>query len=129
MTEQIQRQWAKNLPEDEKAALLLARHERDRENARKYAQKNKIRTAARKYGVTEQFLLDLITESDGKCAICEGKLGEKLYIDHDHVTNKVRKLLCSNCNNGLGQFKDSRYLLKKAANYLAEHDANSFFDA
>ena len=39
-------------------------------------------------------------------------------IDHNHDTEKVRGLLCQKCNQGLGLFKDSAKILRKAAKYL-----------
>lgn len=42
----------------------------------------------------------------------------ELYIDHDHNTNKVRGLLCSNCNTALGKFKDDILILEEAIRYL-----------
>lgn len=51
------------------------------------------------------------------CAICGGK--EKLVVDHDHETDKVRGLLCFFCNLGLGNFRDNPQLLKKAIEYLS----------
>ena len=33
-------------------------------------------------------------------------------------TNKIRGLLCSNCNRGLGHFKDNIDILKSAIKYL-----------
>lgn len=57
----------------------------------------------------------------GRCAICEVEkepLG--LVIDHNHRTRKVRGLLCSSCNIGLGQFKDSPDILEVALQYLEE---------
>lgn len=58
------------------------------------------------------------------CEICgvvstdaEGRWGN-LHIDHNHETGEVRGVLCTTCNTGLGQFKDSPELLEKAAAYL-----------
>ena len=51
------------------------------------------------------------------CAICEtdkpGKRAKRWFVDHDHKTNKVRKLLCHQCNLGLGHFKENVELLQK----------------
>lgn len=62
------------------------------------------------------------------CALCgshESKnLKAKLYVDHDHVTSKVRGLLCHLCNSALGKFKDSIDVLEKAITYLKEHNAS-----
>lgn len=55
----------------------------------------------------------------GKCGICRNR--RKLIVDHDHKTGKVRGLLCSACNSGIGCFKDNPKYLKKAIAYLAEN--------
>ncbi len=61
----------------------------------------------------------------GKCAICESKVSSartsRLFVDHSHETFKVRGLLCSSCNHGLGQFKDSPKLLGRAIKYLSDN--------
>ena len=66
-------------------------------------------------------MYDVLYEAQhGCCAICS-EPEEKfswLCIDHDHVTGRVRGLLCPNCNRGLGLLGDSEHLLQKAKDYL-----------
>lgn len=76
-----------------------------RKNARKY-----------RYGVTEEDFKELMRIQNNKCAICEGD--NPKYLDHSHRTNKVRGILCLECNTGLGKFKDSMELLMRALTYL-----------
>jgi len=70
----------------------------------------------RSYGMTQvdYTLIELIQE--GKCAICKEET--TLVVDHDHTTGKVRGLLCSACNKGLGLFRDRVSFLLAAVNYL-----------
>ena len=58
---------------------------------------------------------------DSRCAICgihEKSSAKGLAVDHCHAKGNVRGLLCNNCNNGLGRFKDDVSLLQKAIEYL-----------
>src|SRR5262245_9437033 len=57
----------------------------------------------------------------GRCAICGEFSPRTLHMDHDHQTGVVRELLCPLCNTGLGMFKDSIPLLKRASEYLTKH--------
>jgi hypothetical protein len=58
-----------------------------------------------------------------RCAICGREFGRP-QVDHDHVTGKVRALLCGQCNTGLGQFKESEATLRSAIDYLRRHRQN-----
>jgi hypothetical protein len=69
---------------------------------------------------------EMFDSQGGKCAICESKVSSsrtsRLFVDHCHDTLKIRGLLCSNCNHGLGHFKDSPKLLQRAINYLTDKE-------
>jgi len=60
-------------------------------------------------------------EQNKKCAICEEDLSwDKIHVDHNHSTNKIRGLLCENCNRMLGMAHDDIGILIGAVNYLEE---------
>lgn len=73
----------------------------------------------RRYGMTWQELMTL-REQNGTCGICDtdawGSRGPN--IDHDHKTGRIRGVLCSSCNTGLGCFQDDPTRLRSAADYL-----------
>ena len=77
----------------------------------------------KQYGLDWNEYLNLIKKFNNKCGICGGEDSINLSIDHDHKTKKIRGLLCNNCNNGLGRFKDSTSLLKKAIEYLNNNES------
>jgi hypothetical protein len=66
----------------------------------------------------------LLAEQKGVCAICGGseKKFSRLSVDHDHSDNRIRGLLCSACNSGLGRFRDKPELLIKALEYLRNEE-------
>ena len=81
------------------------------------------------YGLTREDYDRMFEEQKGVCCVCEqpGKpvnnSHRTLVVDHNHTTNKVRGLLCSSCNTGLGMFYDNPRLLHKAATYLKKTNA------
>ena len=54
--------------------------------------------------------------SQTDCMICGRK--EKLVVDHDHNSGKVRGLLCNHCNRGLGHFRDDPEVMAIAIEYI-----------
>lgn len=68
------------------------------------------------------FKAKFMAEQDGKCLIChishERAPRKTLVLDHDHVTNQPRALLCHHCNVGLGHFMDNPALMRAAARYV-----------
>lgn len=77
-----------------------------------------------RYGLTHEDYLKMLTEQNSSCAIC-GRADRKLVVDHDHVTGKVRALLCEKCNFAIGNLGDSAKLATAAAEYLTLHAASS----
>lgn len=73
------------------------------------------------YGMTLEDFKLLLAGQGGKCAVCRKKLARNrhTHVDHDHKTGKVRGILCSGCNLGLGHFKENREALLAAAAYLS----------
>ncbi len=82
----------------------------------------------KKYGMTLDEFYAYWDAGRGQCFICgksmqmplpkQGQGLDVVAVDHDHITGKIRGLLCNACNKGLGLFKDDIDLLNKAAKYL-----------
>ncbi len=81
-----------------------------------------------KYNISEDEYSEMLARQDGKCAVCgkkfdlEHKYARSIHIDHSHKTGKFRGLLCSDCNLGLGRFKDDPKLLATAIAYLLDKE-------
>ena len=79
----------------------------------------------RKFGVTMEKYNEMHAQQNGLCPICgrpetffaRGRLFS-LAIDHCHSTGKIRGLLCHDCNQALGLFRDNTQSLTNAIEYL-----------
>ena len=108
--------------------------EKNREAIREYKKRHYIKTKRqhisnirmRVYGISLEEFESLFHQQGGKCGICLSQLtlGKGAHLDHDHVSGKIRAVLCSTCNTGLGQFKDNPVLLQAAVAYLVNHKGN-----
>ena len=77
-----------------------------------------------KYNISLTEREEMLRGQAHKCAICKVALSESGYgthTDHCHETGKIRAILCTNCNRGLGHFQDNAKLLRAAAMYLDIH--------
>lgn len=101
--------------------------EERRRKRREYLKKNPEMARANqllvKYGIRLSEWKELLTIQRGQCKICFTRFSKKIKpcVDHDHSTNKVRGILCVNCNVMLGNARDSILILKQAIEYLASN--------
>lgn len=91
----------------------LKNPEKFREKQKRYELKYPNRRRNKQYGIDIE---EMKIKQKRTCAICGNK--KKLLVDHCHKSNKVRGLLCNDCNLGLGRFFDSVDILEKAIKYL-----------
>lgn len=91
-------------------------------------EKQKQRALRDSFGMSLAEYSQMVIAQNNKCAICSeeetemrGGIIKALAVDHNHTTGKIRSLLCTACNQGLGKFKDDPQILRKAAIYLEKH--------
>jgi hypothetical protein len=73
----------------------------------------------KQFDVGETEYIQMYEEQGGECAICGVLLDRHgADVDHCHIYNLVRGLLCRRCNLGIGLFKDDVKALRKAADYV-----------
>ena len=104
--------------------------DRAKENRRKHYLENKEKSLEystwysikRKYSLSKEEYLNILTSQRGVCAICEQTCSRALAVDHCHTTGKVRGLLCNNCNRGIGHLKENVSFLERAVQYLKENN-------
>lgn len=70
----------------------------------------------RKFGVSRKIWNEMLEKQNNKCGICEEN--EPTVVDHDHLTNKVRGLLCNACNIALGTAEKLNWM-EKAKEYIS----------
>lgn len=86
----------------------------------------------KRYGITHDEYMKLLEEQGGKCSICgkepKNRIGKtnmnhkySLFVDHNHVTGKVRGLLCQHCNVKLSAIENKSFM-EKALEYLNKFD-------
>lgn len=83
------------------------------------------RHIAKAYNLTVDQYNQMLNAQNGVCDICgnveTSKAATRLGVDHNHSTGKVRGLLCTLCNSGLGSYKDNIENMQRAIVYLQKH--------
>ena len=91
-----------------------------KKNSKDPKELNRLYQKKNKYGLNSEEYLNLFKQQDNKCMICGCEFTDrnKGFVDHDHVTGKIRGLLCNKCNTLLGMANDNIDILENAINYL-----------
>lgn len=99
-----------------------------RKHRKKFGREWKNTHLQRKFSISLAEYSQMVADRGNKCDICgqpetqtRGGKVKALAVDHDHATGAVRGLLCCDCNQALGKFKDSEELLASAIAYLRKH--------
>ena len=114
-----------------KCRSLQARNNPNREtNVEKYRKTDKYKNSIKKsvvskYGLTVEEYNSMVESVGGLCEICRqpetrtfnGKV-RALSIEHCHLTNKVRGIVCDNCNTALARTQESIQILESMIEYL-----------
>lgn len=115
-----------------------ANPERKKAKVKLYRQANQEKIKAQKifckYGITLEQHNEMLIAQNYVCAICNNKETARhqsgtiitLSVDHCHSTNKVRGILCSRCNTGIGKFNEDIGLFENVIKYLKKYDKNTF---
>lgn len=106
-----------------------ARRKYRENNRERFAESSRRRQLKYKYGISLEEYFSMLELQGDACALCgtgdNKSPGEKRTqnwsVDHCHKTDRVRGLLCTNCNRGLGLLGDTVESLKKAVEYLETH--------
>lgn len=86
------------------------------ENPDRYQKYDKRSWFKKKYKITLEQLNEMKLKQSNKCFICY--IEKPLCLDHNHTTNKIRKLLCNTCNAAIGFIKEDINIAKKIIKYL-----------
>lgn len=132
------RRWACKVAEhaqDEKTRKRPSYRKYQREYQREYARALAVDnpdavhgwtrdTQLRRYGLTQALYNQMVLDRGGRCDLCQDiptpSKGRRyaLYVDHDHVSGRVRGLLCQRCNLALGLLRDRPEVAARVGKYL-----------
>ena len=91
---------------------------------KKHKEKRRNNELKNNYGTTLAQYEEMLEKQGGVCVLCGNTSlkGRCLSVDHNHITRKVRGLLCYRCNTSIGQIAETPEMLKRLIEYLERED-------
>ena len=123
--------WVRNNPEKVSASQKTYFKNRfpDKDDSRLYHRQQRYK---QQYGITINDFKSMIEQQNGKCPLCKDVMdwddpAKRPCMDHNHKLSKgddgfLRKVLCTQCNLGLGNFRDDSEIMRRSADYIDEHN-------
>lgn len=73
-----------------------------------------------RYGLSLDDYDRMLISQSGRCLVCgnDFKHSRDSNVDHCHKTGRVRGILCTACNSGIGYFRDDPTIMESAITYL-----------
>jgi Recombination endonuclease VII len=75
----------------------------------------------RNFNITPEIYREMLKNQNNRCASCPATTslsGRRLAVDHCHNTNRIRGLLCNECNTALGLLKEDEQIISDLRSYL-----------
>lgn len=113
--------WARRYPEKRKA-MRKKHYYANREKICAYVKSKRSKYV---YGLEPEDIHNIWMKQNKCCAVCgkpiDSKISNRVVIDHDHTTRKVRGILHQRCNHMVGRVETEPELVGMAMRYLMEN--------
>lgn len=79
-----------------------------------------------KYNLTLENYNNILTKQNFCCGLCKRHISEfsrRFCVDHNHITGKVRGLLCVRCNVSVGSLLDTPESIQNVLKYVNDVDS------
>ena len=96
--------------------------EQARKRYKENAPKELDRIRLKRYGITGDEYRNILKKQGEKCPICNHDMTKNLSVDHNHLTGKIRGIICNKCNLAIGHADDSPSRLLAMARYLEDNN-------
>ena len=105
-----------------------SRENPDRPRIEQWTERDALRVVMRRYGITEDEYAAMCEAVNHRCTLCKckpedkyadrPKKAQRLFVDHDHATGRIRGLLCAQCNAQVSFAGDSPEKIRRLLDYV-----------